>query len=529
MTDINITTAWSSGREPTTGLDQLGIRGNSARMYGHLVPGITNLTNRVRYYSMHAWFVNWWAKNVSTDDSKAFNKKIRIFECLVGLAEKIKNHDEGKDFVAVTGSNTFTAWLGEQKDLKDGVKVPLEDLAKKYWKYSSGGFGQYYRGSADTLGIISEKEGVLALTTKYGLPLAEAFQSNIVSTALDTMLKSESATIGQLRKLVVNSTFQKIDGQEGALLQKSLFDKEKIFGVEGVRRRNTLLTILALANETKSGVDENPLWQVLDAALHGRTRDKSEFSVPNTLKSHFELWKTYALHEYFAVAFEALVSAAVSTIGEDEFDGGLSSIEEVAALVTKKLSVKLSKRKWDDLLKESVKSWKYPLLDPSTDPFDEYSLRDQLWDNEPVALENALKLFARITSRSKDSNPYNGFVREKMLLMGDRISLSDGVKFSRERGSLTCGEVLRDLVAWGLRTHLRTATAKLVQTRIYTYKVAFANGYLTQIASLDPALSQPRLEQATRMLTDLGLLIWKGERLITSANGRKILEENGCQ
>jgi hypothetical protein len=501
-------------------------------MYDYLVPGITNVTNRVRYYSMHAWFIRWWAKNVATNDYKAFCKKIRIFECIMGMAERIRNQDKGEDFLAITGSDTFRNWLQEHEDLRASTSVPLDELAKRYWKHGGGGFGQYYRGPAGALGIVREDEDIVGLTPEFGVPLAEAFAESTAETDLEKMVNHEAATVGQLRKLVEASTFQEIKGKEATILRRVLFDEDRVFGPEGERRRNSLLAVLALGRDTPEGIEENPLWQVLDAAVHGRTRTIAEFKVPKPLTDHFDLWRSYAMQEYLASGLEILLSVAVETVGQEEFDKGFFSAADVADAVAGQISGKLAQRSWGDLVAESVAKWEFPCLKPSEDPFDELTLRENavagVWENGAEALATALSLLARVSARIKGTDPYEGFRRGKMELMPGRISLVEWNTFAKENAAATCREVLASAVAWTLRSHLRLAGLKLIYTNVYTYKVAFFEGRLTMVDRMWPALSQPRLLQATRMLTDLGLMQWKGDYLIASAEGLGVLKRYNC-
>jgi hypothetical protein len=527
-----INTAWSEGRQPTVGQDQLGIRGNAVRMYNHLLPGITNVTNRVRYYSMHSWFIQWWAKNVSTDDYKAFRRKMRIFECIVGMAERIRNVDEGKDFLSITGSNTFQKWLHSQGTLKSNTSVPLNILAKQYWKHPGGGFGQYYNSSAQALGIIRELGKLYGLTPEFGVPLADAFEETTELTILEKMVRQETATVGQLRNLVKVATFQEIRGQEGQLLKDILFDENNYFGDNGVRRRNSLLTILALAQETSGGIKENPLWQVLDAALHGRIGKKDPFNIPEPLKDHLSLWKSYALQEYFASGLEVLLALAVETVGEKEHGKGCCSVREIAESIAEILPSKFIQKKWGNLISESIEKWHWPMLDPKKDPFDEQTLREKAIPSIKIdwsqALAAALNLIARVTARIADVDPYEGYRRGKMYLMPGRISLLDWSIFSKERTELSCRELLIDAITLGLNAHLRIAGLKLIYTRVYTYKVAFFNGNLTRVDRMEPALNQPRLMQATRMLVDLQLLCWKDGGIFPTSEGLKMLRKYGC-
>jgi len=54
------------------GLDQLGVQMISITLYGELLPGLTNVTDRVRYYSFYPWVLHKYAKDVRSTSRKAW-------------------------------------------------------------------------------------------------------------------------------------------------------------------------------------------------------------------------------------------------------------------------------------------------------------------------------------------------------------------------------------------------------------------------------------------------------------------------
>ena len=56
-----------SGVPKTTsspGLDPLGLQITSEATYAALLPGVTNLTNRIRYYGFYCWLLDFYAENI---------------------------------------------------------------------------------------------------------------------------------------------------------------------------------------------------------------------------------------------------------------------------------------------------------------------------------------------------------------------------------------------------------------------------------------------------------------------------------
>ncbi len=50
-------TAWLKPPPQTTGLDHLAVQTPGIKVYGKLLPGITNVTARTRYYSFYPWLI----------------------------------------------------------------------------------------------------------------------------------------------------------------------------------------------------------------------------------------------------------------------------------------------------------------------------------------------------------------------------------------------------------------------------------------------------------------------------------------
>ena len=73
---------------PISGLDQLGLNLTSERVFDLLLPGLNNVTGRVRYYSFYCWFFDWYASNIRTTSRSKQNNYLRRAEFLLALAEE---------------------------------------------------------------------------------------------------------------------------------------------------------------------------------------------------------------------------------------------------------------------------------------------------------------------------------------------------------------------------------------------------------------------------------------------------------
>ena len=138
------------------GLDQVGIRSSSIRLYNHLVPGFTNVTDRARYFSVHAYTIDLWARKFATNDVEKLQRLFRRIECVLGLAEKITEGERSEPSYAIVGTDAIRRWLRKcPGTLPDNFNVPLELLEENYFGNKWGAFGQYYGGSESALHVHS--------------------------------------------------------------------------------------------------------------------------------------------------------------------------------------------------------------------------------------------------------------------------------------------------------------------------------------------------------------------------------------
>ena len=76
---------------PISGLDQLGLNLTSERIFDLLLPGINNVTQRVRYYSFYCWFFDWYATTIRNTSRSKQNNYLRRAEFLLALIAAYKN------------------------------------------------------------------------------------------------------------------------------------------------------------------------------------------------------------------------------------------------------------------------------------------------------------------------------------------------------------------------------------------------------------------------------------------------------
>ncbi len=141
---MDVETAWVKPPPQIGGLDHLAVQAPCINVYGRLLPGITNVTDRARYYSFYPWLI--WAfdqRGFTTYDAD-FIERFRRADCLFSLiAERHSAVAEGdyEDHAgAIVGSNTLAS-IGRDlsegdtvtdadSEVADEIEIP-DDFAKK--------------------------------------------------------------------------------------------------------------------------------------------------------------------------------------------------------------------------------------------------------------------------------------------------------------------------------------------------------------------------------------------------------------
>lgn len=75
---------WTDCRKKN-GLDPLGMQNSSVSLYQTFLPGISNVTLRMRYYGLYAWLCRTYAKQVGDTNPESWKRFIRRAEALYAL------------------------------------------------------------------------------------------------------------------------------------------------------------------------------------------------------------------------------------------------------------------------------------------------------------------------------------------------------------------------------------------------------------------------------------------------------------
>lgn len=299
------------------GLDPLGMQNSSVALYQRLIPGIGNVTLRIRYYGLYPWLVCHYLKANGSTNPEIWRVFLRGAEALYALIA----HQAGGEF-GVAGTQWATRAVTEA--IAQGGLNPINFASAAapgsddhYFAQSWGVFGLAYQSQLYEIGILSRGEGhSIPLPSKEsGGALAEAFESAMGDAAQlfkDVHVRG-LVTLDELDALKPFAP-SRIDfkSAERDLYQRVLFGKTAAEDSSASFRTQTLLLVLKVAGMFGRSPDAEELrWALYAGQTH--EGDRLELADP-ALISHSKRWRVYQANDLCHVALETLLRFVLDTL-----------------------------------------------------------------------------------------------------------------------------------------------------------------------------------------------------------------------
>jgi hypothetical protein len=527
-------------------MDHLGIQVIGEQIYSDLLPGITNVTDRLWNYAFYPWFAWAYEKEGMPEEGDAFAEALRRAEVLNTLVAAVHEWENGEDpFLHGGGLVGRQKLLGAARQIVDGDVISLEEFApvdapRQYFANRRGGLGQYYLGALRGLKLLQwDAKSGAQISDSRGAHLAEAFDGCVNRARFFECLKSPNLDLERARELAsfcpchLNGMRGVRDLLEDLLLNRAggLFHEE-----EGDRRRQTMLLLLASAahaSGAETSIDTQlASWNFREAAYSGVWLDGSPLFLPEGFQKTLVHWRGYQRHELMSVALQGIFWAGLFSLA-----GGAQEVASPTAYADwfiARFGAVLNNLGPLTTSMEQVKTrhcLELPSLEDFENPEHELALAHGLLGfaqngEADECVVGALKVLLRLYGRSDGRDPYESFpfapdyFRDYPLNLKSLFDIADP--------SQTFGDWIRRLVLdWGIAAHLRVAFRKLHREGLDTFKIRPGEDRywcLGQGEIPPPTWTTPRLSQAVRMLFDLGLL---DRDLLPTDAGRSMLIEEG--
>lgn len=489
-----------------TGLDPLGMQNSSVRHYQSLVPGISNVTLRVRYYGFYAWLSDAYAKTVGETSMRTWQRFIRRAEALYALIAQAGQGESG-----VAGAN----WASKKVQESRGRSIRFGEDADPgspthYLKQAWGAYGAAYASQLFEIGIFSRSasHAVPVPSKELGEDLARVFGESIGDLGRRFLEAMERGSVTHDELEMFSSMAPSEIGRnskERNLYQRILFADAGLDRSQDLERKRTLLLVLGIAG----ALQREPNVGDVRWCLYSSYLDGNRHAVGSELEGQRNRWRLYQANDLSHVAFSAILKFLLDRL--EAYPAGVT----MDALIAEAASDVI------DAMGEKPTNWAtfargitFP-ADASceSDSNSELALSDLLMGAmqrgaffEPQMCVVALKLLAVLQNRMEPhgcllDDEFGGLDTE-----GFKSILTE-LRFLKANGELSFRDHLRKVFEERvLRRHLWVALRKLRFQNDYTFLIDSDEGLVRLRQKDGPAWTTPRLGPSITFLKDIGLI-----------------------
>ena len=551
---MEVTTHWVKPPASIGGLDHLGTQGPCLAIYAQLLPGITNVTDRARYYSLYPWLVWSFDQRFPTAEVDTFIEYFRRADCLFTLIAERHSRQTDRDAerhgIAMVGSTQlFKALDGLQagEELRLSTYTDRADgNARRYFMNRLGGLGQYYAGTLAQLELMDPSARPwMKFTIERGQPLAEAVAAGVPGELFWEVVASDRVTLADLDGLAQFCACSISPGtREHESLTDIFFDRSHAYGALGEQRRQSLTLILHLANALHARAGADLTEHVFRATTYSCVLPGGDrWEVPAALDATRGTWAVYERNDLLSVVMQSVFAVCLETLASHEALGQMNipTVEAFAAALAASDEAEVGYADLSapsfgalcGLLRESG-----PDLTEWEDPGHEFQLAAVLQSDATshpglgLQLSRAFRALALLSIRTTEAEPpYGALPIGGDALLDSPINLqSIQARFSMWQ-SMSLQLVAEDLFAWCMNTHLRVALRKLRQGGQSTFRFRPTERGLQLVDIPEPASTTPRFRQAVQILRDIGALTRGpselGRRTRPTPLGTSLLEAYG--
>lgn len=478
---------WACNDGFKAGRDPMGIQNSSVATYGCILPGLTNLTGHIRYYSLYCWLLSEYdemERNGKTEDMHQYNF-IRRAELIMALVMK------DIDIKAVVGTNfiqheKYSLTEEGYYDIEEGADY---ESGEKYWSFKSGAFGQYYLGSLNYFSLVKIEENRFYLLNK-GKELAKAFKESVSSEVRNLFLDCiiygavSDKELKDLQPIGLHSI--KENSKEWTMLNELLISKDS----DGSSlRRESILLMLKDIQEQKVSVSDFVQHRFLN---RGDVTDGAPFA-----------WYFYYLCEVLHYCIETifcLVLNKIDYLHNPPFGVLLDTITEEI----------LSNMK-EEQLYDTINEWK----DDCTFTINDWWLqvKQDIKDREyTLSVVHALPLLLRLYNEYKCNEQAFIDFEVNHNLDRQRGIFSEGQKaYVGKHLSLDLRGYIAALVRQVMNEHTVVAIAKMGSNNVDLRKFILEDGCVILVEIRYPNQTNPRIESLHNFLVDMKYLTEEDE------------------
>ena len=487
---MNLLPQWTEKAEKR-GLDPLGMQNSGVLLYQSLLPGISNVTLRMRYYGYYCWVSETYARRGATSDFEAWRIWVRRAEALYALVSA-RTGETGVG--GIEWANRRLATSGRVIDFEAAAST--DPAQERYLRQSLGVFGGAYYSQMAEMNLFTEnRHGIQVATKDLGRRAASLFADAIgpdLARLLRQKIVDAKVSLRELDRLQPIAPSQIAEeSEERTFYETLLFARSDDASKSGPSRAASLDLILETAfTQEEWPSPEQVRWHLFDPP---------EPALPSSLESQRLAWEAYQCQDMMQVACAALLAWGIKIINAEAQGKSLTEIR--ADILT---HLETLDEPHPDL------SWRALRLglDPRT--FDYAEMWDELTGARGAAADkavSALLLIAALHQRLLDRPDLAAAAAQGLPERGMAHSLRTEISWLEGREGERIATLIADyMIERVIRRHSHVAMQKLRRQGDYTFLFEQREGRFVYLAAYQPVATTPRLASAIQFLADIHLL-----------------------
>jgi hypothetical protein len=519
---------WAKSGDFVRGRDPLGIQNSSISVYSLLLPGMTNLTLRLRYYGFYLWLLDEYHKLPSTSD---FKKNVRGQYNFIRRAELLLSYFMVNKFPteqSVVGSdfankNSSQLPIQSYYDIALGAdKLSATIKGSVYWDYTSGAFGQYYVGSLMALQLVDSKTGGYFERTEKGLKLANAYSESIINSDAKNLFlkrinegKLYAEDIDLLMDFSLNkdiNTSTEEDFYFSMLLDNDGEKNKKTTGELPIQRKETMILFLEFLSANK---DPNA-WKNLPITLYSAYQHSSNQTVNEAQLG----WYYYYLNELVHYSLEAIFWGMLTEM-ERKSQTIQTFIEYMAQSVTEHKQdniEELENLSVSDVISEITK------FKEKTHEYIDNIDKDVRNKESISGIAEGIFFLLKLYNDSKLTiGSLEQYATDYALFDKNGNALAVFKKYIIANNAAKFPDFVKNIIRSLINEHTAIAYRKMGNGEKNLLKFIIEDNYLVHIETMKPNFTSPRLRTLYNFSIDLGLITKEGT---LSEKANQLITEN---
>jgi hypothetical protein len=487
---MNLLPQWTE-KADKRGLDPLGMQNSGVLLYQSLLPGISNVTLRMRYYGYYCWLSETYARRGASSDFEAWRNWVRRAEALYALISA--QAGEG----GVGGVDWANRRLAVEDKIVDFAGAASTDPAQqRYLRQSLGVFGGAYYSQMVEMGLFTQnRHGIQIATRDLGKHAATLFERAIgddLAKLLRRKIADARISVRDLDRLAPIAPSEiEIESDERAFYEALLFARETADSDNANSRSETLVLILATAKTVGAlPGPEDVRWHLFDPP---------QVPLPVRFEAQRLNWEAYQCQDLMQVASAALLAWAIAIINSESQGQTLSEIHAEVVVRLTDHDDQAFAGSWHDLR--------------SRFDAEAFAFRDA-WNELTSARGapaqkaiNAVLLMAALHQRVADRPNLADAAARGLPGRGTAHSLRTELAWLESGEAASVIQRIADyMIERVVRRHSWVAMQKLRRQRDYTFLFEQREGRFVYLSAYQPVATTPRLAPAIQFLSDIHLL-----------------------